>query len=245
MSFGCLEHVLLHCLAVISSLTLIFLKYLKIVTCSKTLKMPAFLCNLFSNKNSQWHWLPTIYKCSSITYIDFALVHHQLHCENIAKITFAKFMFISSDCQNGRPEVLLNHNRNYWYVRFPPKLLKFLQGVQRSRCWYDIVRIGHWPTQCECYITNNLSVMSKIVILNGRHKSRKVLLSKSLNAPQLHTIRLNFSTISKPLMCANYNKRSVRHGISLSWFWAPINQAQILEFELVHWQFKIISFKYH
>ena len=43
-----------------------------------------------------------------------------------------------------------------------------------------------------------------------RHKSRKVLLSKSLNAPPLHTIRLNFSTFSKPLMWANYNKRSVR-----------------------------------
>ena len=100
-SFRCLEHVLLYYFAGISSLTLILLKHLKIVTCSKTLKMPAFLCNLFSHKNSQWHSLRTIHKWSRITYIDFGLIHHRLHSQNIAEITSAKFMFISPDCQNG------------------------------------------------------------------------------------------------------------------------------------------------
>ena len=129
-SFGCLLHVLLSYFAGISFWPLIFMERFKIVMCSQTLKMPAFLCNLFCDQNSEWHSLQHIYKCSSTTYIYLGLVHCRLRCHYLTEITFAEFMFISSDFQNGWLEVLVNHNRNYWHTRFPQKLLKFLQGVR-------------------------------------------------------------------------------------------------------------------
>ena len=101
MSFRCLLHVLLSYFAGISFWLLIFMKRFKIVTCSQTLQMPAFFCNLFYDHNSHWHSLQHIYKCSSTTYIYFGLVHCPLRCHYHTEITFAKSMFISSDFQNG------------------------------------------------------------------------------------------------------------------------------------------------
>ena len=138
----------------------------------------------------------------------------------------------------------LRCNQKYQFTRQPTTALQKMYSSCCLHLGFSFNTKWHrklWRSRSSFRVTmRNLNWQ----LISVRHKSRKVLLSKSLNAPPLRSIRLNFSTFSKPLMCANYNKtvsqtRDITQ-LVLSTYQSNktlSNVQHIFPFEFFHWIF--------